>query len=817
MQPLRPSALATAQALRLGLDRVEEVPEPRRRQAQVLDLLAGSAEQCGDPDLRRMLELTGKVLDPQERVAASLRVGRIAESAVLDGLYGSAAGLSHYALRILDAVQSDTRNHAAKVLVEGVREAWPADSAPARVLQMTEEFAGTSHLSPAAVVEKGLRLAPTVSSLSPGDTFEAGVGLIWDRVEGGRFWPGVLEPAVRAVSDSLEPEERAGFAFAWKVAEGLEDAGVVVPFLREVVRSGRFPASDAERLALAARALELPGKDGPGQPYTRTLLKDVAGEMADPGRAKLLGLALGLHELSDEEQPELVRAAFELAARPRVGRAETLEMLRRGAAHVVRALNHDAEPADVVALCRKAVRLPSLAVVREMEFGSGAVLQAALDGASDDRELLAAAPEDETARAARGLLTARLEAEPGRPALALGLAALGQGVAPDAATTRRMVDRALGAEATEDPLRVAGDLLAFVQDPGTRKSVMGHLVQELKGHLASPAASAFMDLCLGMVRRNTQSDDAAPLFAGLLARTAEVRARGSFQPVDDPLAVINEVPDRLSRATLLRGLAELYADRMEAAGRIPAAAKRLLHDASCFGRTTTERLEAVVDGINVLAAAEESATGGYSVALDLLRRADPALRDSLAVSAFSRVTVPWDEDANHYLRQCEATPEEWSTLASATTGDASPSGLRVGLEKLLTLREPAARGALSLLLLSRLGADLTALDASLPARDRWLVPSAAEKALVDAVRLRLDSLVGDEAYRRVLVGRLDGAWKPANPAANARLLVDVLADLPDSAAAPSPSPEEPGIRGEDAYVVIGGVVLPRQGSAPAAG
>lgn len=806
MDPLRPSAIATARALRQGLDRIEEVPEPNRRQAQVLDLLAESAQQCGDADVRRMLELTHKAVGSKDRVYAALRVGRLAESAVLDGLYGSAAGLSQYALRILDTVQFDARDRAARVLVEGVREAFPADSAPARVLQMTEEFAGTSHLSTAAVVEKGLRLAPTVTSLSPVEMFEASIGLVWDRVEGGRFWPGVLEPGVRAVSDALEPEQRAGFAFAWKVAQDLEDADVVVPFLRGVVQSGRYPSTDAEKLALASQALGLEGRATPGEPYSLALLKDVAGEVADPRRAKLLERALRLHEMSGEEQPELVRAALELAARPKPGKAETLEMLRRGAAGVVRSLQHDVEPADVVALCREATRLPILGAVREMEFGSGMVLQAALDGASDERELLAAAPEMETVKAARGLLTVRAKAEPERSALALGVAALGHGSTVDAGVALQMVDRVLDGPAGEDPLRVAGDLLGLVQDPVGRNSVMGYLVEELKTHLASPAANGFMDLCVGMARRNTQYSDAAPLFAGILARAAEVRERGSFHPVDDPLAVINELPDRLSRATLLRGLAELYADRMERAGRIPAAANLLLHDASCFGRTTSERLAMVVDGVNVLASAEKSPRGAWSVALELLRRADPSLRASIAVSAFAQDSVPWDDDANAALRQTAATPEDWSVLDSLASGDASPSGLRVGLEKLLALRDPEARGAAALMLLSRLEGDL----ASLPASGRKLDARAGETALVDAVRRHLDSLVGDEAYRRMLVGRLAVAWQPSNPAANARLLVGVLSEIPDAGVPAPPGSQEPGIRGEDAYVVIGGVVLPRR-------
>lgn len=793
MDSLRPPALA--QTLRQGLDRIEEVPEPKRRQAQVLDLLEESARRTDDPDVRRMLELTFKAVGTKDRVYTALRVGRLAQQAVLEGLYGSAAGLAQYALRILDTVQFDARDRAARVLVEGVRQAFPADSAPARVLQMTQEFAGNHQLPTAAVVEKGLRLAGTVGEgLTPAAIFEASLGLVGDR---GRLGPSALEPAVRAVSEALPPEQRAGFAFAWKVAQNLEGAEEVVTFLRPTVQEGRYPSTDADKLATVRRALDLEPRT------TLAVLESAVGEMADPRRAKLLERAVRLHEMSEEEQPELVRAALEVAARPKPGKAETLEMLRRGAAGVVRTLRHDVEPAEVVALCREATRLPLLKAVAEMEFGSGTVLQAALDGASDERELLAAAPEDETGRAARGLLTLKA----GNAAVALGIAALGHGSTVKAGVALQMVDRVLGAPAGEDPLRTAGDLLDLVQDPVARNSVMGDLVEELKGHLASPAANGFMDLCVGMARRNTQYSDVEPLIAGILSRAAEVRERGFFHPVDDPLAVINALPDRLSRATLLRGLAENYGDRMERAGRLPAAANRLLHDASCFGRTTSERLSVVVDGINLVAAAEKAPMSSWSVATELLRRTNPALRASVAVSAFSHASVPWDDDANAYLRETVAISQEWEALEAMASGDASPSGLRVGLEKLLALREPETRGALALLLLTRMEADLE----SLPESGRKLDARQAETALVDGVRRHLDSLVGDEAYRKVLVGRLAVAWQPSNPAANARLLVDVLRDLPDSAAAPVvPGAQEPGIRSDDAYVVIGGVVLPRR-------
>lgn len=685
--------------LKRSLDRIEDVPDYRERQSEVLALLDHVRPQVADAAVGQVLDMAKIGVDHKSTVYNALQVGRLAEQAIASGQFGTFPQAAALTRDIIDVLRYDPKEHTARSLID--RLAARCDDPTAQ--RAVDLCACIASLCSWNVSEGASKAAlHTLASVADGfdgsaqQTVELGIQLQRD-VTGGSFDGSDLRPVVLSLCTGTDANRDAAYRFLGDLIEPMDGESAAL-FLRteiDLVPAALASGDERETLRLAKTAVDVL-RDSKRLPKDSGLLLESIGKVFEKRSHKsAFALARSLHDAlckdSDANNPDtsgLLSVALETANSNKSASSdrEVLEAagnLLRGMGSawsgyeeqvlgwLQASLDDKKTKAAVsfVAQIAQTVKAPS-PVWKALDLATRALDGQPLDTLAWGREICATLPP---ACAASGYLQlfTMLKNDPARSGQArlidLALSAFGT-FGPKEEPTRlanvALTEIAAGKkDADLDPLDVMQQMWNALPSAEERKRLIEASAPTLVKLTDHPETARFLSLTLELTR-GTDPNQTTRLFESCLEKAKAIRDGQPFHLVDDAREVINAVPDRLFQASALRRLVQEVAHQQIAQGVFSGALAAPLEVVSCMPETSTGRMQRNLDLVNMLLACARDGRGTWDTLAKLYESTPVTERDIMAVSVF-RDLSPDDTSRNlDRFRHQALASQHWQALAS---------------------------------------------------------------------------------------------------------------------------------------------------------
>lgn len=405
---------------------------------------------------------------------------------------------------------------------------------------------------------------------------------------------------------------------------------------------------------------------------------------------------------------------------------------------------------------------------------------------------------------------------------------------------------------TTDPLELARELFQAPSAPDDKFNVMEEMARELPNQFKDPEVKEFLKFAGSFVKSCADYSYSNTAFERALDKAGELRATGNkFKLVDDSLDVINAVPDKLIQANMLRQVVLEYAGDLVKANKIGSAVENPIESLSAMGDSSTGRLQIGLDFLNVLSFNESNPQGTYNLLGEVYRRLPEKNRDIAAMSFFYNLKGDPGSDNQSKTRETYMKPEDWKSLQDLISGaqkekntfnlikNAIQAIEKLGHQDPKDTRKDytkgAAQGAASFIILQEMenrGAGhpgiekvLTGYKDSCEKEEYHISSEKAQSAILEIARLMIKEMGQKDGNVEIVSGEMDTRWKQGDPENNRKLLMESLEDIDKFnrgiyegvgqwaadkvLGGESKSKPTPKVECDDNYVIIGGVIFPK--------
>jgi hypothetical protein len=866
-----------------SLAEIEEIPDYRLRQQQTLKVLIKAGLKTDDEEVRKLIRMATVNVHSDERstVYSAMKIARLTHDALINGCFGSAPLLAKATGLIFDTLQFDARKSAAHRILEEMGKT--CDEPGARsVIDLGKEirrsiFFGTDDHE-VNVTRGVLKAIEGGFNETPREILRLGIDLCRS-AQGTRFEGFHLTPvAERLINSASGSAEKSTYSFFWKMAAPLrgDRAG---EFLTEMIENAAtLPPGDAGRLDVAKKSLQFYESRERLSENATNILGHLSSQMRNSNVKKTFALARKISGLvnpkatpgKDKEKGADMTGLLDLAMKE----ARNNKPLDSDAAVIgfARSLllaageSGQAKYDEICGLLKEEIRdeacreifssasdIMGTSMKRDglliaMDAAAGSLAGKTRDPIDLGMKMADSLAEPLSAEAYGNLLK-RLKSDPshGNQAhiLAMGIAALGFLGAHESRIpiAHHIIDmiKAGGTDSTEDPLKLARELTQMVPTVDERFRLMEPIANELLQQTGNAGAAQFLGLARSLVRDCADYSSSCQAFEKVLDKVDELRNGRQLNLIHDSLEIINTIPDKLTQANMLRSLDLAYLKEIIKSGALSSALENPMGDLTPLAENSSARLQVSLDFLNILTACSRAGNGSFYLLREFYDRFPDSLKDVVAYGYFSPVsTDPGLGNLDNARKGLP--PADWQALGEAvglTHKDPNTFALlKHGLIKIDGRAKGEGqsefRGALSFILLreaeKRLGTHaevakiMSEYDDSLK-RERYRPSSSAtQDAVFRVIRHIIHEAADKDHSMDLIVGHMDGTWKPGDAEGNRKILIETLDAMnrlkegtlesidrwvAEKVLGGEESPPSQTIIQEDDYVIIGGIILPK--------
>lgn len=882
-------AAQLARDMETRLTEIEEIPDYKLRQDETVKLLVKSSAQVDDDAIKKLFRISTVSVHDNDTVYSALKIARLTHDALVNGCYGSPPQLAGIALSMLDTLQfAPQKTVSSRILKEMQR--LTDDPVPQRAYEMASEIQRGTWLDTTADPLLGVarEILSTIArgfNGTPAEVMQLGLNLC-RRAHGAQFSGFTMEPIIKNLilsTPKKDAQAKTAYTYGWKLARHMTGEKAAEYLSSIVAEASTLPKGEEKYYHLTGEALgKFQGRKELSAASDQ-ILAALTSRTGDPHRKKILTLARQLNTaITRHDQPtrrddkivadtsDLVRIAF-AEARSNTPLDNDKQILAFALKLIQSTENYDrgggnAEVCHILDTrvedprCRKIFSLiseiPGARGDKElMVMGISKALQALAGSAVDFIELGRTMADSFSSvysqnDAYQALFRLALN-DPAysdvRQMLTMGQSAIrGYCNTEDRVLiARSILDRIQKGEKDTDttPVTFTREITHIPPSVWSRFNVMEEMSKELLNQIQDPNVTDFLKLAQSFVKDCADFSYSCQAFDKVLDKTEELQRGKQFHLIQDPLEVINTVPDKLVQANMLRQLVLRYAGEQIKQKTIGPAVEGPLEDISVIGENSSERLKMALDLLNILSFYSRNPGGAYAVLGEIYDRFPEKERDLAAYSFFSFLrTDPGSKNMDR-IRSSYMKPEQWKALGDTVTQAGTEKSIFTllvdGLKRIDSLTEDVPRGALSFVLLretEKRGLHTGEIDTIMGEykdtcnheRSR-LSSKATQDTLCRVLRAMLEEMGRQDRDLQLVVGCMTGRWKDGDPETNRKLILKTLEDI-DNLQKGRLSDIDRWITGkvlgeegqpqakqqilcEDDYVIVGGVILPKR-SAP---